>query len=229
MSEEVRRRFSRIASKYDFMNHFLSMGVDRKWRAAAAGEAMLDKKRYRVLDVATGTGDLALAIDHLAKDKGKDVEIVATDFTPAMLKFANEKVGKQELKNIRIEVDDVMHMKQPAASFDVVTAGFLLRSLDDLDGFIREVRRVLKKGGKVILLDMATPETPHQKRFFRQYSYFMRFVALFSDREAYNWLVDSINRFDKKGLLKKMRNQGFRKVITRPLSSGIGFIVTAEK
>lgn len=228
MSRIVKERFSKLAKGYDFFNHFFSMGIDVEWRDDAAKEAMLGKKAFSVLDSTTGTGDLAFAVYRQAVKRGKKVRIFGTDFTPQMLEIAKEKAKQMGIKAISFRLGDSLKTGYKNNSFDVITTAFSLRNFDDVGAFILESRRILKSNGRLVLLEMALPDKPMQRFKFRTYSYFLRFMSLFTD-PAYNWLVDSINKFDKHALAEKVRASGFRHVRMRELDAGVAFLLTAEK
>ena len=234
--DEINKMFSKISSDYDFMNHLMSFNFDKGWRKEAAKDTIISKKEYNVLDVAAGTGDLAIAVSKMAEDNGKKVSIYAYDFNKDMLAIADKKFKKEGMKNIKIEHGNAFKINHKTSSFDIVISGFGLRSFfyskggkKNLQKFISESYRVLKPDGKIILLDMAMPDKKHQKAFFRAYSLAMLAMGSFIDRETYAWLVRTIKLFDKKGLVSIMGSSGFKKIQTRSLRSGIAYIVTAQK
>ncbi len=228
MSREVKERFIRIADKYDFMNHFLSMDADREWRHDAAKEAMLPKRSFVVLDSATGTGDLAFAVRDLALLKGKRVRLIGTDFVAQMLEIAKKKAREAGIEDIDFRLSDSLRTGFKSGSVDVVTTGFSLRNFDDVDKFLVESYRILKKGGRLVILEMAMPDDRVERMKFNVYSYFIRLASLFSDR-AYSWLVESIKEFDKHALVVNTRRAGFKGVRMRSLRSGVAYLLTAEK
>ena len=229
MSERIKRIFSKIYKQYDFMNHFYSMGIDISWRKSAAKRAIPNKDSFRVLDVATGTGDLAIEIARQAAREGKKAHIVGMDFNKEMLEVAKKKIHDYNLSNLHVELGDALKMKYPSGSFDVLVSGFVLRNVDDLDIFARQIYRVLKKHGRIVLLDMARPDDPMQLFIFNTYFGLMRIAAMFADKEAYDWLVYSIGRFDKRACMLKIKRAGFRNVKIENLRSGVAFLITAEK
>ena len=228
MSKEVKERFVRIAGKYDFMNHFLSMNLDIRWREEAAKEAMLDKKSFTVLDSATGTGDLAFAVYDTARRMKKKVRITGTDFVQEMLDVGVAKAKESGRGSIKFKIGDSLRTGFGNSSFDVITTGFSLRNFDSVERFLRESHRILKKGGRLVILEMAKPEDSTELLKFQIYSYFIRFVSLFADR-AYSWLVDSINEFDKQALVCQARKTGFRRIKLKSLPSGVAYLLVAEK
>ena len=228
--------FSRISSKYDFMNHLMSFNFDKSWREEAAKEAMLPKKRYTVLDVAAGTGDLSIAVNRMAQGRGKDVHIYLSDFNKDMIAVAEQKLEKEGTRNIKTEIVNAFRIAHKSNSLDMLISGFGLRSFafskggkKNLQKFISESYRVLKPKGKIVLLDMALPENEFQRIFFRLYSILMLTMGSFVDRSTYEWLVRTIKAFDKKEFIDMMKSSGFRNIKTRSLASGIAYLVTAEK
>ena len=154
MSEHVREMFSSIAPRYDLTNVVLSFGVDRLWRhtaVLASGAA----PGARVLDCATGTGDLALALRRAVEPGG---EVVAMDFCAAMLGPARQKAQRVGLGDIRFEVADVLALPYPTASFDIATIAFGIRNVDDPVRCLQEMSRVVRPGGRVVVLEFGQPK-----------------------------------------------------------------------
>lgn len=228
MSEEINKMFSSIHKKYDFMNHALSLGMDNVWRAKAARESIVGKKQYSVLDVAAGTGDLAIAIKRECDRNGKEVKVIGVDFNKDMLGVAREKVRAKNLP-ISFEIGDALKLEFPDGSFDVITSGFALRDFDDLDGFVRESFRVLNKGGKIVLMDMAKPDNGLSRYFFSFYSRIMLLEGMLADRNAYSFLVNTIKEFDKGRVAKVLEKNGFCNVKIMELPTRVAFIITAVK
>ncbi|MCL5239146.1 MAG: class I SAM-dependent methyltransferase [Candidatus Marsarchaeota archaeon] len=211
------------------MNRLLSLGTDRGWREEAAREAMLPRRRFVVLDSATGTGDLAFAIYNLASRRGKKVKIIGTDFVKQMLDIAEEKSRKAGIKGIEFRMGNSLRPRSRSGSIDVITTGLSLRNFDDVGRFLRESHRILKKGGRLVVLEMALPDDPLMRAGFRIYSSILMGLAGVLVDGAYFWLLGSINRFDKKALVRKADAAGFRHVRLRPLPLGVAFLLIAEK
>ena len=232
MSEKLNEMFSNIADRYDRMNHILSFGIDTKWRADAVRQ-IVDRlgtgRKVRVLDVATGTGDLAIVLSKSLTDAGVDAEIVGIDFNKDMLKLGEEKADKAACRNIRFRLGDALRIKCESGYFDIVISGFALRNFDDLELFSREMYRVLKRNGSFMLLDMAMPRKGGERAFFAVYSYYMRFLGLFVNNNAYKWLVNSIKAFDKDRLASILRKTGFKNVRERELATGVAYIMSGQK
>ncbi len=235
MGDEINRMFSKVSGSYDTMNHILSFGIDNEWRRDAAKAALMPQKRYRVIDLATGTGDLAIEVGRLAAKSGKDISITGSDFNREMLLAAGKKIRSRGIRNISLEKADAFNLKNKQDSFDVIVSGFGLRSFEFAKGgggmrkFLSGARRILRKGGRIVLLDMAMPDDENQRRFFEAYSVVMKLAGSLVDSKTYSWLVETIRNFDKKKLVREMRSSGFRNVRIRALRSGIAFLVTAEK
>ena len=234
--DDINEMFSKITPEYDLMNHILSFNFDKSWRSEAAQEAIIPRKEYGVLDVAAGTGDLSIAVSNSAQQKGKNVMIYAYDFNKDMLAIAKEKFRKCGLENIKIEQGNAFKIDHKRSSFDIVISGFALRSFrysksekNGLQKFISESYRVLRPNGKVVLLDMAMPDNAFQRAFFNVYSIPMQIMGSFVDRDTYSWLVRTIKSFDKKELVSIIRSVGFKNIKIRSLSSGIAYLLTAEK
>lgn len=154
MSEQVREMFSSIAPRYDVTNVVLSLGVDRLWRRVAVRESGAGVGA-RVLDCATGTGDLALA---LRRAVGPSGSVVGMDFCAAMLGPAREKARRAGLEDIRFEEGDALALRYPAGAFDVATIAFGIRNVDDPVRCLKEMARVVRPGGRVVVLEFGQPK-----------------------------------------------------------------------
>ena len=185
---QVRVMFDRLAGVYDTMNSVMTAGLHHRWRERAADLAQLPPGG-RALDVATGTGDLALA---LARRAGPSGEVVGCDFSERMLERAREKAPA-----LRFEQANALDLPYADDSFDAVTVGFGARNFSDLDRGLREMARVVRPGGTVVVLEITTPERAPLSWFFRLW--FDRLVPalgrLAGDRDAYTYLPSSVRRF----------------------------------
>jgi demethylmenaquinone methyltransferase/2-methoxy-6-polyprenyl-1,4-benzoquinol methylase len=210
-ARQVMAMFDRIAGVYDLLNTAMTAGLHHRWRERAAGEARVGPGD-RVLDVATGTGDLAL---ELARRVGPAGEVIGSDFAEAMLDRARAKSGKLEpALRPRFEWADAMSLPYADSSFDAATVGFGARNFDDLARGLREMARVVRPGGRVVVLEITTPARPPLSLFYRLW--FDRLVpalgriagALASRRaqdrpppdevsisDAYTYLPNSVRRF----------------------------------
>lgn len=225
----VREMFSGIAKKYDFLNHFLSVNIDKRWRKLVRQRLQneLSKPDALVLDVACGTGDLSIELQQHAKAK-----VIGTDFCRPMLAVAADKNRKNNLSIPYLEGDG-MNLSFPSDTFDAVTIAFGLRNFSNwLDG-LKELHRVTKKGGKLVILEFSTPIIPGFKQLFNLY--FTQILpriggAVSGSRGAYEYLPDSVSRFpDQKNLAKMMGEVGFESVDYKNLTGGIAAIHTGTK
>jgi len=177
--------FDRIARVYDVMNSVMTAGMHHRWRRRAAELARVGPGS-RALDVATGTGDLAI---ELAR---RGAEVTGSDFAPAMLEIARRKAP-----GLRFEEGDALELAYPDSSFDAVTVGFGARNFGDLDRGLAEMARVTRPGGRVVVLEITTPTKPPLSWFFR--AWFDRIVPLLGrvagDPDAYTYLPSSVRRF----------------------------------
>ena len=220
-------RFSRIHKHYDFFNHLFSLGTDIMWRREAAKESIISKGKYDVLDIATGTGDLAIAVAQLSKERGKKVVITGIDLNKDMLSHVGLKAERLGLGNIHAEYGDALRMRFSDASFDVVTSAFGLRNFDNLETFSKELRRVMRREGRFVLIDMAMPFKG--ARLMKAYFGAMRLVGSTVNRKAYRFLTDSIMHFDRYKMVSLLKKTGFKEVRLRNLSGGIAFIISGTK
>jgi demethylmenaquinone methyltransferase / 2-methoxy-6-polyprenyl-1,4-benzoquinol methylase len=182
---QVRAMFDRIARVYDRMNSVMTAGMHHRWRERAADLANVGPGSA-ALDVATGTGDLAV---ELAR---RGAEVTGMDFAPAMLEIARRKAP-----GLRFEEGDALELAHPDGSFDAATVGFGARNFADLDRGLAEMSRVTKPGGRVVVLEITTPQKPPLSWFFR--AWFDRVVPALGrvagDPDAYTYLPSSVRRF----------------------------------
>ena len=209
-AEGVQRMFDRIAPVYDAMNRVMTAGLDRRWRRITVEQVV--RQGDRVLDACCGTGDLAIA----ARSRGADV--VGLDFSDAMLERA--RVKSSEIEWIR---GDVLALPFDDASFDAVTVGFGVRNVDDLDAGLRELRRVLRPGGRLGILEITRPRGVVAP-FYRLW--FDRVVPLLGKvlpgGAAYTYLPASVRRFPAPdGLAERLESNGFGEVRYRTFAAGI--------
>ncbi len=206
----VRAMFTRIAPRYDLMNSLMTLGRHHAWRRVAA-RATTAAPEGPALDLATGTGDLALAIAEVSPARA----VVGADFSEAMLAEARRKVGRTRTSIVLLAAD-ALALPFADATFACVTSAFLLRNLADLDRGLREMRRVTRQGGHVIALEITQPSLPVFSSLFGVY--FHRVVPLVGavvagDRSAYTYLPDSVARFVSPAELSEIMQQaGLRRV-----------------
>ena len=223
-AKDVREMFSRISPKYDFLNHFLSGNIDKRWRKLVTEklESVLDDENALVLDVACGTGDLAVELQKNAKAK-----IIGTDFCRPMLAIAKEKNAPENLFIPYLEADG-MNLSFADETFDAVTIAFGLRNFSNWQDGLIELHRILKVGGKLVILEFSAPVVPGFRQAFQFYftKILPKIGGVFSgSRGAYEYLSESVARFpDQKGLMKMMLESGFSDVEYKNLTGGIAAI-----
>ena len=185
---QVQAMFDRIAGVYDLMNSVMTAGLHHRWRKRAADMSALSPGD-RALDVATGTGDLAI---ELSSRVGSEGEVVGSDFSEGMLELARRKAPE-----LRFEHGNALALPYDDDSFDAATVGFGARNFSDLPQGLREMTRVVRQGGRVVVLEITTPERPPLSWFFR--FWFDRVVPLLGrfagDSDAYSYLPSSVRRF----------------------------------
>jgi demethylmenaquinone methyltransferase/2-methoxy-6-polyprenyl-1,4-benzoquinol methylase len=185
---QVQAMFDRIAGVYDLMNSVMTAGLHHRWRERAADMARLDLGDS-ALDVATGTGDLAI---ELSRRVGPQGEVVGSDFAEGMLELARRKAPE-----LRFEHGNALSLPYDDDEFDAATVGFGARNFSDLPQGLREMARVVRPGGRVVILEITTPERPPLSLFFRLW--FDRVVPLLGrfagDSDAYSYLPSSVRRF----------------------------------
>jgi demethylmenaquinone methyltransferase / 2-methoxy-6-polyprenyl-1,4-benzoquinol methylase len=219
---QVRAMFDRIAGYYDRMNAVMTAGLDRRWRERAADLAGVGPGD-RALDVATGTGDLAI---ELAGRVGPDGEVVGSDFSEEMLALARSKDPR-----VRWEWANALELPYPDGAFDAATVGFGARNFSDLERGISEMARVVRPGGRVVILEITTPQRPPLSWFFALW--FDRVVPLLgrlaADSDAYTYLPSSVKRFpDGRTLAATMDRCGLRSVRWVVTAGGIIAIHVGE-
>lgn len=226
--EVVRNLFNDIAPKYDLLNHVLSMNVDRGWRKKAMEYVGAGEKK-RLLDVACGTGDFSIAAFHAGAG-----QVTGIDISANMVEMGRRKVRGLGLEgHIDLRVGDGERMEFPEGTFDVVTVAFGVRNFGHLEQGLREMRRVLRPGGRVVILEFSLPEHFPVKQLYR--FYFCHVLPkvggwLSGNRKAYAYLPESVLKFPRgKDFLAILQRCGFEKTRQRKLSWGIASLYVAEK
>ncbi len=221
--------FSGIAGRYDLLNHLLSMNIDKRWRRKVSNELrdILDRSDASVLDVACGTGDLALELN-----RGSQAQIIGTDFCRPMLQFAKTKSASEAHPIPYIE-GDALALPFDDDRFDAVTIAFGLRNLAKVGGGLAELRRILKPGGRLAILEFSAPVVPGFGRLFNFYfSHILPRIggAVSGSRGAYEYLPDSVSKFpNQKALAAMMETTGFGSVTFKNLTGGIAALHCGTK
>ncbi len=222
----VRQMFASIAPRYDFLNRVLSLGVDRAWRRAAAEEALL-LNPGRVLDVATGTADFALELARRAPGS----EVVGCDFVPEMLEIGRRKAGKQHMK-VTLELGDALNLPYPDATFDALTCAFGFRNFADYPRALSEFWRVLRPGGRLVILEFPPPSRTLFGALFRLYfeQVLPRVGGLISGNpRAYRYLPASVLAFPEPARLADLMVAAGFQTCYRLLSFGIAALHVGNK
>ncbi len=226
--KQVADMFNNISKRYDFLNHFLSLGIDILWRKKAI--RMLESaKPGLILDIATGTGDFA--IEALALNPKK---VIGVDISEGMLEMGHHKIKKMKLEDkIQLELGDSEKLLFEDNKFDAVIVSFGVRNFENLERGISDMYRVLKPGGKTVIVEFSKP-----KKFpFKQiYNFYFKSVLpiigrlISKDRAAYTYLPESVQSFpDGNNFLNILTEVGFKKAECKPLTFGISSIYIAEK
>jgi demethylmenaquinone methyltransferase / 2-methoxy-6-polyprenyl-1,4-benzoquinol methylase len=225
----VESMFDSIAWRYDFLNHFLSFGIDRLWRRSAIKTISKTYKSPHILDVATGTGDLAIAAMKINPSK-----ISGIDISQNMLEIGRKKIEKKCLKGkIELLQGDSLKIPFDDNSFDVAMVAFGVRNFSDPLKGLSEMRRVVREGGMIMVLEFSKPSgfpfRPVYNFYFRNILPF--FGKLFSkDKAAYNYLPDSVMKFpDNEAFLNLLKEAGFSDTRQRKLTFGVASIYTGVK
>ena len=221
--------FNDIAFRYDFLNRFLSAGIDIRWRKKAIRELLAIKPKT-ILDVATGTADVAIMASSILKPN----KITGIDISDGMLELGRKKIQNAGLED-RIELlnGDCETINFKNGSFDAVTVAFGVRNFENLEKGLAEILRVLKPGGKLVVLEFSKPTSAVVKAV---YNFYMKVVTpnvgkIFSkNRNAYQYLDESIQQFPQgKNFTNILDNLGYKNTYTKPLSLGICSIYCGEK
>jgi len=225
----IRQMFDEIAPRYDLLNRLLSFGVDRRWRRVAVRQLAIPSGG-RVLDVATGTGDVALEI---ARQTDPSVRIVGADFTQGMLVRGREKVAASPYRD-RIELVNAPceAIPHPEGTFDGATIAFGIRNVVDRERGLREMIRVLKPGGRVVVLEFATPRSWLFRKVYLCYFHQLlpRVGGMLSRRGAYQYLPESVQEFpDRETFLKMMGEAGLTALRHIDLTGGIAVVYVGTK
>jgi demethylmenaquinone methyltransferase/2-methoxy-6-polyprenyl-1,4-benzoquinol methylase len=220
--------FANISGRYDLLNHLLSANMDKRWRQKVATELLGALPRgAQLLDVACGTGDLSLTLFEVM-----DANVVGTDFCRPMLEIASQKASKLSASIPFVEAD-ALALPFRDGSFDGVTIAFGLRNLANVEEGLRELRRVLKRGGRAAVLEFSKPSLPGFSFGFKLY--FTKLLpwlggVVSGSRSAYEYLPDSVSRFpDQRRLVELMREAGFEAVSFLNLTGGVAAIHLGTK
>lgn len=221
----VTKLFNDIAQRYDFLNHVFSFGVDYYWRNRLV-KLIQPLTHYNILDVATGTGDVAFKLSPKSKS------ITGIDIASNMIELANVKKIKKNAKNTNFLVGDAENLPFSDNSFDLVTISYGYRNISNQVKALKEFNRILKTNGKLYILEFSEPTNFIVSPFYKFYSYkVMPFIAsVFTKKYAYDYLPESIDMFpNRKSIKKTIQDNGFENVQIIDMTFGISTIFVAQK
>ena len=224
---QVAEMFNDIAPRYDFLNHFLSMGIDKGWRKKAIAQVMAVTP-HTILDVATGTGDLAIAA------AGKGANITGVDIAEQMLQVGRKKIQALNLQNtIQLQVADSEALPFATATYDAVMCAYGVRNFEHLHAGLKDMCRVLKPGGKVVILEFSKPARFPVKQL---YNFYFKFILpllgkiVSKNSKAYTYLPESVMAFPEgNDFCNALQQCGYINAKAQPLSFGITTLYTAFK
>ncbi len=227
--KQVENMFDKIAFRYDFLNRFLSVGIDKGWRKKAI-KHLIPLRPKNILDVATGTGDFAITSYKMLNPE----KITGIDISEGMLDIGRKKIEKLHLQNkIELLNGDSEAIFYEDDSFDAVTVAFGVRNFQDLEKGLAEIYRVLRPGGKLIILECSKPSLPIIKNL---YNFYMKFVTpkigklISKNDDAYQYLNNSVQQFPERKTFINILNQlNYRHAFYKTLSLGICTIYCGEK
>ncbi|HEX8314860.1 MAG TPA: bifunctional demethylmenaquinone methyltransferase/2-methoxy-6-polyprenyl-1,4-benzoquinol methylase UbiE [Flavisolibacter sp.] len=227
--EQVSEMFDTIAPRYDFMNRFLSAGIDISWRRKAVSLFKNDNPKY-ILDVATGTGDMAI----MAAKMLPSVKVAGIDISEGMLEIGRKKIDKEGLQTkIALHGGDGETINFASHSFDGVMVAFGVRNFEHLEKGLREIFRVLKPGAQLVVLEFSKPRIPGVKNFYNLYMGIIapQMARMFrQNKKAYQYLNESAKAFpDRQNFIEILNKTGYSNTYYKSLSLGICCIYSARK
>ena len=226
--EQVAEMFNNISHRYDFLNHFLSLGIDILWRKKAV-KLLKDDQPKQILDVATGTGDFALEALALNPDR-----IVGVDISAGMLEVGKEKMKRKGVDHIiDMQMGDSEKLLFEDNTFDAAIVAFGVRNFENLKKGLTDMHRVLKPGGKTVIIEFSRPRKFPMKQL---YSFYFKSILpiigklISKDQSAYTYLPESVDAFpDGQQFLDILSEVGYKKIECRPLTFGISSIYIGQK
>ncbi len=225
----VEEMFDNIAPTYDTLNHRLSWNIDKGWRKKAI-KRLEEFHPRKMLDIATGTGDFAILATQMLHPK----TLIGADISEGMMEIGRQKVAKEHLeKVISFEKEDCLNLSYPDETFDAVTAAFGIRNFPNLDQGLKEMCRVLKKGGHLSIVELTTPVCFPMKQLFHIYSHTVLPVygkLISKDQSAYSYLTATIEAFPQgETMMEVLKKAGFEKAEFKRLTFGICTMYFATK
>jgi demethylmenaquinone methyltransferase/2-methoxy-6-polyprenyl-1,4-benzoquinol methylase len=225
--DQVATMFNNVAGTYDFLNHFFSLGIDKLWRKKLIKLIQLENPTL-ILDVATGTADLAIAESKTSAEK-----IIGVDISTKMLEVGREKIKKLNIQNIELQEGDSENLNFKDNTFDAVSVAFGVRNFENLEIGLTEMHRVLKAEKKVFILEFSIPTNFIIKNlYFLYFFYILPFIGkiVSKDSRAYSYLPESVEKFPSGNKFVEILNKcGFKDISCTPLLFGISTIYIGKK
>jgi demethylmenaquinone methyltransferase / 2-methoxy-6-polyprenyl-1,4-benzoquinol methylase len=227
--KQVSNMFNNIAGYYDFLNHFLSLGIDIQWRKKMARE-LTDKAYPTIIDVATGTADVALTLSQYVKTE----RIIGVDIAHEMLEIGRKKINKAEKTSlISLELGDSENLRFEDNYADAITVAFGVRNFENLNQGLKEMYRVLKPGGKLVILEFSKPQIfPFKQLYNAYFRYILPSIGKITskDPKAYRYLYESVQAFPgNREFIKVLTENGYKNPVYKALTLGICTIYVAYK
>lgn len=227
--KQVEQMFDNISSTYDLLNHSLSLGIDKGWRKRAIDSLRAFNPRH-MLDIATGTGDFAI----LAAQRLQPESLIGADISEGMMNIGRKKVQDLKLEQtISFQKEDCTNLSFPENSFDAVTVAYGVRNFDNLDLGLKEMHRVLRPDGHLLIVELCTPNRFPMKQLFQLYSRVVMPLAgrlISKDRSAYSYLPATMEAFPQGEVMQQIiYKAGFRKVSFKRFTGGICTMYLARK
>jgi demethylmenaquinone methyltransferase/2-methoxy-6-polyprenyl-1,4-benzoquinol methylase len=227
-NKQVAKMFDNISGRYDLLNSLLSLGIHKGWRKTCV-QMLATRKPKTILDVATGTGDFAIACAALQPEK-----IIGIDISEGMMQVGREKLKQKELCSlITLKAGNAETTAFPDSTFDAIVVGFGVRNFENLEKGLSNLYRILKPGGQLIVLEFSYPRNPIVKA---GYSFYFTYITplvgrlLSKDPRAYSYLTESVKAFpNNEGFTKIMDACGYKQTSFQPLSLGIAAIYSGSK
>lgn len=229
-NSQIQQLFDTIAPKYDLMNHLMSLNIDKGWRRKAVRHIADPTRSLNVLDLATGTGDFAIAI---AEKLAAGSRVTGIDLSEKMVAVGNEKVQKRQLSNVSLQLGNAEEIPFADGTFDRVSVAFGIRNYENLERGLNEACRVLKPGGRLVILELSSPDNRFLLWGYKLYT--LKFLPwlgarISSNRDAYTYLPESVLKFPKPPqLLPIIKAAGFSSCEAHSFTFGICRMYVAEK
>lgn len=232
--EYIKEMFDTISADYDHLNHLMSLNVDKSWRRRALKHIVPKDGQISVMDLACGTGDFSIAIARRMKENEVKGHITGVDLSEGMLEVMRTKIASEGLENmVSAELGDGEQLHFAAGSFDRVTIAFGIRNFEDREKGLREMLRVLKPGGRLVILELSVPS--NRIMLWCYNLYFKHILPIIGgrisgDKKAYRYLPASVLQFPKpKVFMATIKDAGFSSVFTKAYTFGICRLFVAEK